>query len=134
MINKLVDKFLSWPLPKSVCSDLCVSDSNYKFPRYGTSLLSAEEAKQMLEYVLQENNVSEVNLKKGDLTDEVWREYDFSGRVYRIEEPVELYFRPGGSTHRIVDGKGVVHCVPAPGVNGCVVRWRVKPGKTHVQF
>jgi hypothetical protein len=50
-INKLVDRFLSWPLPESVCSDLTVT-----FPgrphRTGTNLLTAIEAKQMLEHVL----------------------------------------------------------------------------------
>lgn len=58
-----------------------------------------------------------------DLTTEAYREYDFGGRVYRIDSPTSLYFKPGGSTHRVVAG-GVVHCVPAPGVNGCVLRWR----------
>lgn len=57
------------------------------------------------------------------ITDEQWREYDFGGRVYRIENPVALYVRPGGTTHRVVDAAGVTHCVPAPGYNGCVLRW-----------
>lgn len=48
----LVDRFLAWPLPKSVCSDACVTDSNYKFPRSGTNLLTADEARQMIEYLL----------------------------------------------------------------------------------
>lgn len=51
------------------------------------------------------------------------REYDFSGRVYRVEAPVKVQFRKGGTTHRVTDASGVTHCVPAPGVNGCVVRW-----------
>ena len=51
-IDKLVDKFLMWKLPESVCSDTCVSDRNYKFQRNGTNLLSAYEAKQMIEYLL----------------------------------------------------------------------------------
>lgn len=59
-----------------------------------------------------------------DITSEEWREYDFSGRVYRINEPRELYYRPGGSTHRVVDSENVVHCVPGPGVGGCVLRWK----------
>lgn len=54
---------------------------------------------------------------------EEWREYDFSGRVYRIENPVTLWFRPGGTTHRVLDAKGVTHCVPVPGEFGCVLRW-----------
>jgi hypothetical protein len=48
----LVDRFLSWPLPQSVCSDLCVTDRSYKFPRSGTNLLTADEARQMIEYLL----------------------------------------------------------------------------------
>lgn len=73
-------------------------------------------------------------LQTGDLTDEAYREYDFGGRVYRIENPVTLYFRPGGTTHRVLDAAGVVHCVPAPGVNGTVLRWFVKDGKAPVAF
>lgn len=63
-------------------------------------------------------------LKKFDITDEEYREYDFGGRVYRIVSPMELYIRPGGSTHRVVDATGVVHCVPSPGIQGCVLRWK----------
>lgn len=58
-----------------------------------------------------------------DLSDEEWREYDFQGRVYRIEKPVALYVRPNGTTHRVVDAAGVTHCLPAPGQLGCVLRW-----------
>ncbi|UXN70856.1 hypothetical protein N8A98_06630 [Devosia neptuniae] len=54
---------------------------------------------------------------------EQWREYDFGGRTYRIDQPAEVAFREGGQTHRVTDADGIVHCVPAPGVNGCVVRW-----------
>ena len=67
-------------------------------------------------------------------TDEIWREYDFGGRVYRIDDPQELYFRPGGSTHRVVDANGIVHCVPAPGFNGCVLRWYKPKGRKPVDF
>lgn len=49
----LIDRFLSWPLPQSVASDLCVTHSDYPRPRYGTNLLTADEARQMLEYVLR---------------------------------------------------------------------------------
>lgn len=54
---------------------------------------------------------------------EKWREYDFEGRVYRIDNPVSVEFRKDSSTHRVTDDKGVVHCVPAPGHQGCVLRW-----------
>lgn len=56
------------------------------------------------------------------LTTERWREYDFSGRVYRINEPQALVV--GETTHRVVDKDGTVHCVPAPGRHGCVLRWQ----------
>lgn len=58
-----------------------------------------------------------------DISTEAWREYDFNGRVYRISYPKELYIRKGGTTHRVVDHAGLVHCVPAPGKEGCVLRW-----------
>lgn len=50
-LSALVDKFLAWKLPQSVCSDTCVTDSKYKYPRSGTNLLSATEARQMIEYL-----------------------------------------------------------------------------------
>jgi hypothetical protein len=67
-----------------------------------------------------------------DLTVEEWREYDFGGRVYRIESPTKLFTRVGGTTHRVLDAKGVTHCVPVPGEKGCALRWKQKgtPGAT----
>lgn len=66
------------------------------------------------------------------ITDELWREYDFNGRVYRIDNPQELYV--GNTTHRIVDKEGVVHCIPAPGTGNCVLRWKVSEGQSPVRF
>jgi hypothetical protein len=48
----LSERFLQWELPSSVCSDLCVTESGYKFPRYGTCLLNVTEARQMVDYIL----------------------------------------------------------------------------------
>ena len=48
----LVDRFLQWPLPTSVCADPCATMRDYPHRRYGTSLLTADEARRMLEYVL----------------------------------------------------------------------------------
>lgn len=59
-----------------------------------------------------------------DISDEAWREYDFNGRTYRIAGPKDLYMRAGGTTHRVVDKNGITHCVPAPGVGDCVLRWQ----------
>lgn len=76
--------------------------------------------------------------KASDLSSEAWREYEFgppgSRVTVRIEDPRSLYYRPGGTTHRVLDGKGVVHCVPVPGAFGCVLRWAVKSGNPHVSF
>lgn len=72
------------------------------------------------------------------LTDEAWREYDFwfgdKEVVYRIDSPVSLYYRKGGTTHRIVDAGGMVHCLPAVGEFGCVLRWMPKSGTNPVAF
>jgi hypothetical protein len=69
-----------------------------------------------------------------DLLVEAWREYDFGGRVYRIDAPVTLFYREGGTTHRVVDAAGVTHCVPAPGHQGCVLRWLSKDAGCPVVF
>jgi len=69
-------------------------------------------------------NAKICELEFRDLKCEEYREYDFHDRVYRIDNPVSLFFRPGGSTHRVVDKEGVAHCLPAPGINGCVLRWK----------
>ena len=55
-IKTMVDRFLAWRLPRTVCSDLCVTDANYQHPRFGTDLLTASEARQMIEHVLSFTN------------------------------------------------------------------------------
>jgi len=57
-----------------------------------------------------------------ETANEVYREYDFSGRVYRIERPTSVEYRLDGTTHRVFDHNNVQHVVPAPGYFGCVVR------------
>ena len=57
--DAMVNRFLSWPLPESVCSDECVTRTAGEWtPEYpqrtGTNLLTADEARKMLEYVLGE--------------------------------------------------------------------------------
>lgn len=74
------------------------------------------------------------DLQECDITTEEYREYDFDGRVYRIDKPVKLFYRPGGTTHRVLDQTGVVHCVPIPGEKGCVLRWKNLDSTTPVNF
>jgi len=61
-----------------------------------------------------------------DISEELWREYDFNGRNYRISLPIRLYWEEGHTCHRVLDGANVVHCVPAPGTGDCVLRWAKK--------
>lgn len=74
------------------------------------------------------------DIKNNDITTELYREYDFGGRIYRIDNPQKLFIRVGGSTHRVLDEYGIVHCVPAPGVQGCVLRWANKDPSKPVEF
>ena len=67
-----------------------------------------------------------------ETANEVYREYDFSGRVYRIERPTSVEYRMDGTTHRVFtldpeSNKEVMHVVPAPGYFGCVVRVLYQP-------
>lgn len=59
-IDGMVDRFLQWKLPDSVCSDACAADRTYatRYPglRSGTNLLTADEARQMIEHVLAPNS------------------------------------------------------------------------------
>jgi len=68
------------------------------------------------------------------IANEIWREYDFGGRVYRINLPSKIRFRVSGTTHRVLDSEGVVHCAPAPGFCGCVVRWAKKEGTPFAEW
>lgn len=74
------------------------------------------------------------DLIEKDLTCEIWREYVYGGQTYRIDAPLKLITRPGGTTHRVLTGDGVVHCVPAPGHNGCALRWKAKDETKPVSF
>ena len=73
-------------------------------------------------------------LRLSNIECELWREYDFGGRTYRISDPVGLYFREGGSTHRVVDSDGVAHCLPGPEYHGCAIRWVNRDSKRPVNF
>ena len=53
--DDMVNRFLSWPLPESVCADLCATKQGYPH-RIGTTLLTADEARQMLEHVMTDHD------------------------------------------------------------------------------
>jgi hypothetical protein len=74
------------------------------------------------------------DLVRLNLSCEEWRTYSWGEYKYRIHNPVAVYFRKGGETHRVVDADGVAHCVPAPGQKGCVLTWKNKPGFDPVGF
>lgn len=76
----------------------------------------------------------EKDLIEQSLDTEMYREYDFNDRVYRIHNPVKLFMRKNGTTHRVLDAMNVIHCVPAPGEKGCVLRWKSKDEKKPVDF
>ena len=87
-----------------------------------------------------------MSLEQGkDLRGEAWRSYqwdvydrDLDGNEQRrfcahtITDPKELWV--GATTHRVLDADGVVHCVPAPGERGCVLRWKPRDAAKPVQF
>lgn len=50
--DEMVTRFLTWPLPGSVCADP-VASRQHDPHRTGTNLLSATEARMMLEHVLK---------------------------------------------------------------------------------
>ncbi len=67
-------------------------------------------------------NLDESKYEIYDISEELYREYEHGGKVYRIEEPILLVVRKGGTTHRVVDSTWVTHCHPIPG-NGVALRW-----------
>jgi hypothetical protein len=58
--KRLVDRFLTWKLPATVCSDVCVTKRDYPHAhlRRGTNLLTADEARQMVKHLFDDEPVS----------------------------------------------------------------------------
>jgi hypothetical protein len=52
-LQRLAERFCAAPLPASVCADMCATKSGQEV-RYGTNLLTAEEAREVLRYVLSD--------------------------------------------------------------------------------
>lgn len=73
-------------------------------------------------------------MKQYCLKAEKVRIYDFEGRVYEIHNPVTLFLAPNAKFHRILDKNGMMHLCPAPGTNGCVIKWIPRNKNKPVQF
>jgi hypothetical protein len=70
-----------------------------------------------------------------DISDELYREVVRpDGTVYRINNPKTLIIRKGGSTHRVVDADGLVHCYAAPESGVTILRWKAREGLDPVKF
>lgn len=62
-----------------------------------------------------------------DISTEEVRVYETAGiGEYRIAQPVGVYLREGGTTHRVVDRQGVCHCIAFPNEGRTVLRWQNK--------
>lgn len=52
-LSELAERFCVARLPETVCADLCATDRDYKYPRYGTNLLTVDEAKDVMRQVME---------------------------------------------------------------------------------
>jgi hypothetical protein len=52
-IKELTEKFLRWPVPHSVCADLCATKQQEG--RTGTNFFSYSEAEAMIKYLISDN-------------------------------------------------------------------------------
>lgn len=83
--DAMVDRFLSWRLPASVCADLCATNRDYQHPRCGTNLLTADEARQMLEHVLVASSSDTARAEDADMWRLHARAFDvFLNELYAI--------------------------------------------------
>jgi len=74
-------------------------------------------------------------LQEYDISGEAWREYELpGGKVYRIDNPVTMFWYRRATTHRILDAEGIVHCVHFAGEFNVVLRWQNKEGLPPVRF
>ncbi len=70
-------------------------------------------------------------MKRLDLIDVIWQEYDVPGHdvPYRINNPVALWV--GETTHRVLDSNYIVHCIPR---KGTIIRWLPRDPENPVAF
>lgn len=63
--DAMVSRFLTWNLPDSVAVDECATMENFPHPRTGTCLLTAVEARAMLEHVLADEHLDRAEIVTG---------------------------------------------------------------------
>lgn len=103
-IHTLVDRFLTWPLPEGTCADPCACNPTYP-NRTGTNLLNADQARQMLEHVLQPAQLQEPILSAGQITPEMMRPLTQEDRDELAEvlkthlKPTQQGWQPAQSQH-----------------------------------
>ena len=117
-LAEMVDHFLAWPLPESVCSDQCATQRGYP-GRTGTSLLTADEARQMLEHVTQVSAPSEI-APSGD--GRVM--YDYKGRMWRLVKDAAPQASPSVAPADSESGSAVGPAVAAPSAPSATVELR----------
>ena len=69
MIDKMVDQFLSWPLPKGFAPDCGISFIENRSPHcwpVGTNLLTADQAREMIAHMLAGAVPPEVAATEGE--------------------------------------------------------------------
>ena len=83
----------------------------------------------------------DADIVQRDLRGEKWREYIWEttpsseqNRLVHIGDPQTLFYREGGTTHRILTSNGIVMLVPAPGHFGCYVRYQPRDVQEPVAF
>lgn len=79
---------------------------------------------------------TELNLSEDyvevDISSEEWREIHVGDITIRIEKPLKLVYRKGGSTHRVINEAGKTYCYAAPETGKSVISLQAKEGEPAV--
>lgn len=78
VVKEMVDRFLSWKLPKTVCPDAATTDPLYPYDLHGTNLLTADEARQMIEHLLADAD-GELDAADHAKIDAAWEKHKAAG-------------------------------------------------------
>jgi len=91
---------------------------------------------EIVSFEKNEDKLTGGEYKVFDISSEEYRTIIFPGldAEYRIDHPVTLIIRKGGTTHRVVDENGEVHCYLDPSLGLTVIKWKSKEGEAPVAF